>query len=105
MRKANTKGADKWFHCMGMCRASYFCSSVLSFAVVRELFDNVKRLWKEKDGPKEEFLAEMKSQMRDSMRDMDANITGISCRFWEGCRCCCEKYRKQAPSINPDNWF
>ena len=105
MRKANTRGADKWFHCMGMCRASYFCPSVRAMAILRELFDHAKRLWQERENTNEEILEAMIEQFKDSLSDMEANETGISCPFWRGCKCCCEKYLKQAPSIMPNDWF
>ncbi len=105
MRKANTRGADKWFHCMGMCRASYFCPSVRAMAILRELVDHAKRLWQERENTNEEILEAMIEQFKDSLSDMEANETGISCPFWRGCKCCCEKYLKQAPSIRPNDWF
>lgn len=106
MRKANTKGADKWFHCMGMCRAASFNSSVATLsAFAREFSDIIAWYYKNIAGNTNDSNDTIIKQLLDSLSDMEANATGISCPASEDCKCCCEKYLNGAPSINPDDWF
>ena len=105
-RNANTINADKWFHCMGMCRASSFNASTATLmAFIREESDLVAWFYKKLTGKTNESNDTIIKQLLDSLSDMEANMTGISCPFVKSCKCCCEKYLKLAPSINPDDWF
>ena len=106
MREANTKNADKWFHCMGMCRAARVSASTATIAAfLREAFDLMKKYIEEGGGFSDDIARIMAEQLIDSIGDMNANFSGISCPPSKSCKECCEQYRCQAPSINADDWF
>jgi uncharacterized protein RhaS with RHS repeats len=88
MKKANRKGADKYFHCMGMCSAAKKSGNpnlVDSLARFREIFDNLKNRF-----PGCRKLSDYE-QAADSFKDMEANRDGFNCTT--DCECCCKKYK------------
>ena len=88
MREANTIGADKYFHCIGMCeatRASGNPNMVEALARIREIIDNIKNRIVGHNTALE--------QAADSFADMEANRQGINCPPTESCECCCQGYK------------
>lgn len=89
MKKANTIGADKYFHCIGMCKASRTSDSSIADALgrFREIFDNLKNRF-----PGCRKLDDLE-QAADSFKDTEANRTGFNCPENKSCECCCKKSR------------
>jgi len=84
MLKKNTKGADKYYHCIGFCEAGRAFSPkfALALAVLRELLDNAKNKYSKKNSAWD--------QIYDSFQDMMANMQGINCPDGKTCEeCCC----------------
>ena len=88
MKDANTIGADRYFHCIGMCNAARNCGDkdmVEALGRVREIFDNVKNQLCGDNTALE--------QAADSFKDMEANRKGINCPEDQSCECCCQEYK------------
>lgn len=87
MREANTKGADKYFHCLANCRASRKGPGVPLFVSFgREVVDTITHINHPIDS------------IKDSMEDMKANKHGWSCPKDESCESRCAKYRPRGLS-------
>jgi RHS repeat-associated protein len=84
MRKANTIGADKYFHCLAHCcsakKGAKQTAAIIGLA--RELCDICRN---KSDNLLKEFL--------DSMSDMEANQHGLNCPKDKSCKDWCAKYR------------
>jgi RHS repeat-associated protein len=84
MRKANTIGADRYFHCKAHCCAAKKGAKTTAavLGLVREVCDmcknNSDNLWK---------------QFIDSAKDMAANEHGLKCPKDKSCEDWCSKYR------------
>jgi len=87
MNQANVIGADKYFHCLGMCGAARASDDewAVWLAAARETRDYIKNLFTQK-------ITCMK-QLEDSIEDFEANMTGINCPPDQSCECCCAKYK------------
>ncbi len=86
MRTANTIGADKYFHCIGMCKATRKSDRalVVFLAKLREVSDLLRK------GVENGFKVPLKNA-EDSLKDMEANMKGIDCPGDKTCEeCCCE---------------
>ena len=86
MRAANTIGADKYFHCIGMCKATRKSDRalVVFLAKLREVSDLLRK------GVENGFKVPLKNA-EDSLKDMEANMKGIDCPGDKTCEeCCCE---------------
>ena len=83
MRRANTIGADKYFHCLAHCCAAKKGArqTAVIIGLARELCD----ICRKRDRLLEEFL--------DSMSDMEANQHGLNCPKDKSCKGWCSKYR------------
>jgi len=106
MRDANIIGADKWFHCMAMCKASREHAGVaLGAGIAREGFDLGKRAVLNAAAHllRNEVEIMLFEQFLDSLEDMVANLTGIFCPLNQTCQCCCRPYLVRG--LNPGDWF
>ena len=86
MRAENTIGADKYFHCIGMCKATRKSDRalVVFLAKLREVSDLLRK------GVENGFKVPLKNA-EDSLKDMEANMKGIDCPSDKTCEeCCCE---------------
>ena len=96
LRDANVIGADKWFHCLYMCRATRngnLPNFTLLLAASREIFDLIKgRFFPGIDSKTKEKLTELQHAI-DSLEDMEANKIGINCPENKTCECCCSQYK------------
>ena len=96
MRDANIIGADKWFHCLYMCRsarAGNLPQLTLFLARMREVIDFLKgRISPAVDSRTKKKMSAMKHIM-DSLDDMRANKIGINCSKELSCECCCSEYK------------
>jgi len=84
MREANTIGADRWFHCMGSCKATRLCGSARVVDVLvraRELSDLVRNRFDFSDDANTAL-----EQAADSIGDMEANYQGIRCPEENTCK-------------------
>ena len=100
MRDADTIGADKWFHCMGACRASRDCGNASLVDVLlrlRELTDLVRNRFDFSD----DAISALE-QAADSLADMGANYAGIRCPEDNTCECCCSPY--VVNGLDPADW-
>lgn len=91
MREANVKGADQYFHCLGMCEAARKSSKEIAetLARLREIADNlntgITSCLNEQN---------MLEQAIDSIeRDMTVNRQGINCPQDKSCEECCKCYK------------
>ena len=94
MRNANVIGADKWFHCVSMCKASRHSLGITTLiALLREGSDLA--IWKIKDifGKTNESNDTFRKQLLDSLEDMNANLQGIECSEEKSCEECCCIYK------------
>jgi RHS repeat-associated protein len=87
MVAANTIGADKYFHCLGSCRASRKSSPkiVACLVFLREVYDNTANRVRGKRTPIEQAF--------DSVEDMAANRTGYNAPSNISCEKACEKHK------------
>jgi RHS repeat-associated protein len=87
MRNANTKGADKYFHCLGFCEAAHASDSgwAVWLSSARETLDLIKNCVTGKNT--------LEDQLRDALADIEANRTGIDCPAEQSCESCCCKYK------------
>ena len=96
LRDANVIGADKWFHCLYMCRATRngnLPNFTLLLGALREIFDLIKgRFFPGVDSKTKKKLAELQHAI-DSLEDMEANKIDINCPENKTCECCCSQYK------------
>ena len=96
LKEANIIGADKWFHCLYMCKATRESKSpnlVLSLGVLREIVDLLKGRFKGAVDSKTGKKLEEIEHALDSLEDMKANRKGIDCPPEKTCECCCNEYK------------
>ena len=96
LKEANIIGADKWFHCLYMCKATRESKSpnlVLSLGVLREIVDLLKGRFKGAVDSKIGKKLEEIEHALDSLEDMKANRKGIDCPPEKTCECCCNEYK------------
>jgi RHS repeat-associated protein len=84
MRKANTIGADKYFHCMAHCESAKkgAVQTAAALGAAREFCDILRN----KGG-------DLWAEILDSMRDLAANLHGLNCPPDRSCKDWCSKYR------------
>ena len=89
MNKANVIGGDKYFHCVGMCKATRRSDKnvVIFLAKAKEVFDLIK------DAIKNGRFSPTIQKAQDSLNDMVANSTGIDCPTSKTCEECCCPYK------------
>ena len=88
MRDANTKGADKYFHCMAHCRASRSGPYAAGFA---EHLGNAREVWDQ----------HVKGYPRwDSVSDQAANAAGRNGPLSMPCEAVCSQFRPAGLSSN-----
>jgi hypothetical protein len=102
MKDKNVIGADKYYHCLGHCRAARSGSKQAADALgrLRELEELTRQrlLWHldrygiqiPKLKPKPITPIE---HAQDTFEDYEANKTGFNCPTHLSCECCCEKYK------------
>ena len=94
MRRANTINADKWFHCVAMCKAArYARKTTISVSYLREITDTIKYCV---SNPREAFdkdtvlSDEFWNYIDQCFEDLEANGVGIGCPQEKTCKeCCC----------------
>jgi hypothetical protein len=94
MRLADVRGADKWFHCVHMCKAARHSQGItMLIALVREGTDLM--IWSLKDylGMTDMSNDNFTKQLMDSLDDMSANLQGIECDKNTSCEECCCIYK------------
>ena len=96
LRDANVIGADKWFHCLYMCRATRngnLPNFTLLLGALREIFDLIKgSFFPGVDSKTKKKLAELQHAI-DSLEDMEAYKIDINCPENKTCECCCSQYK------------
>ena len=94
MRRANVRGADKWFHCVSMCEAAKDSLGVTAFiAVMREVSDLSLWIVKQGLGVTDKSNDNFTKQLLDSLDDMAVNEVGMSCPSSQSCEDRCRDYK------------
>ncbi len=96
MKEANIIDADKWFHCLYMCRSARegnLPRFTLLLGLVREILEFVKgRFIPSIDSRTKKEIGAMEHLM-DCLSDMEANGIGVDCPEELSCECCCAAYK------------
>ena len=101
MRKANTIGADKYFHCLAHCNLARATSKDFAKKMgrAREVSDNLLPYLL--SGLRGEVSESLKKGLADSKEDLAANNAGINCDCNKTCVECCTDYGNSDDPNNP----